>query len=173
MKIFFGGAIQGTENRPERARAHRKIIDALKVRGCEILSEHTTGENVATTSEYLEKSIGPLPVDRAHRTAAIRRQMIEMIEGEIDAAVFEVSVPSLGTGIEIAHAYLRPRLGLQAIPVIALYQRNYWPNKLSTMITGITSSDCPFFEILEYPSPEESPSFVPSVIDKIQQMKNK
>ena len=53
--------------------------------------------------------------------------MIELIEGDIDAAIFEVSTPSLNTGIEIAHAYLRPRLGLMAIPVFALYQKNYWP----------------------------------------------
>lgn len=172
MKIFFGGSIQGAENRPERARAHRKIIDALKLRGCEVLSEHTAGEDIAATAKYLEKSIGPLPDDRVHRAAVIRRQMIEMIEGEIDAAIFEVSVPSLGTGIELAHAYLRPQLGLKAIPVIALYQKNYWPNKLSTMITGITASDCPFFDIFVYPSPQESPSFVPAVIEKIQQIKN-
>ena len=50
----------------------------------------------------------------------------------IDAAVFEVSTPSLGTGIEIAHTYLRPRLGLPAIPMLAVgatllvrFLRNY------------------------------------------------
>lgn len=171
MKLFFGGAIQGTENRPERARAHRKIIDALKVRGCEVLSEHTTGEDVAGTSAYLQESIGPLPDDRLHRAAVIRQQMIAMIQGEIDAAIFEVSVPSLGTGIELAHAYLRPQLGLKAIPVIALYQKNFWPNKLSTMITGITSADCPFFDIFIYPSPQEAPSFIPTVIEKIHRIK--
>jgi hypothetical protein len=36
-----------------------------------------------------------------------------------------VSTSSLGTGIELAHAYLRPGLGLPAIPVIALYQEDY------------------------------------------------
>ena len=172
MRIFFGGAIQGASSRPERARAHRMIIDALKENGCEVLSEHTTGEDVAATSELLVKSIGPLPADRFERASLIRRQMIEMIEGDIDAAVFETSVPSLGTGIEIAHAYLRPRLGLRSIPVIALYQKDYWPNKLSTMITGITSSECGSFEIFEYPSPEAASAFIPDVIGVINQLKH-
>ena len=167
MRIFFGGAIQGASNRPERAHAHRLIIDALKENGCEVLSEHTTGEDVAATSELLVKSIGMLPADRFERAALIRRQMIEMIEGDIDAAVFETSVPSLGTGIEIAHAYLRPRLGLNSIPVIALYQKDYWPNRLSTMITGITPSECGCFEIIEYTLPETASVFIPEVIDKI------
>ena len=170
MKIFYGGAIQGASNRPERAHAHRLIIDALKENGCDVLSEHTTGEDVAATSKLLVKSIGPLPADRFERAAMIRRQMIEMIEGDIDAAVFETSEPSLGTGIEIAHAYLRPRLGLSPIPVIALYQQDYWPNNLSTMITGITSSECARFEIIEYPSPETASVFIPEVIDKISRL---
>jgi hypothetical protein len=59
----------------------------------------------------------------------------------IHAAIFDVSTPSLGTGIEIAHAYLRPRLCLPAIPVIALYQKDCWPNNLSTMIRGIPSDE--------------------------------
>ena len=68
----------------------------------------------------------------------------------IEAAVFEVSTPSLGTGIEIAHAYLRPRLGLPAIPVIALYQKDYWPNNLSTMIRGITRDEVSNFMLKVY-----------------------
>ena len=172
MRIFFGGAIQGATNRPERAHAHRLIIDALKTNGCEVLSEHTTGEDVAATSELLIKSIGPLPADRLERAALIRRQMIEMIEGDIDAAVFETSVPSLGTGIEIAHAYLRPKLGLKSIPVIALYQADYWPSKLSTMITGVTSSECGCFEIFEYPSPETASAFIPDVMDRIHRLRH-
>ena len=59
----------------------------------------------------------------------------------IDAAIFEVSTPSLVTGIELAHAYLRPKLGLTEISVMALYQKDYWPNNLSTMIRGITSDE--------------------------------
>jgi len=58
----------------------------------------------------LEKSLGPLQPPGVARTVLIRNKMTEFIEGDIDAAVFEVSTPSLGTGIEIAHAYLRPTI---------------------------------------------------------------
>ncbi len=141
MKIFFGAAIQGASNREERAAVHRLIINALKDGGCEVISEHTTGKDYDSTIGLLEDKLGRLPPKGMERTTLIRNKMIEFIEGDVDAAVFEVSTPSLGTGIEIAHAYLRPRLGVPEIPVIALYQKNYWPNNLSTMIRGITTDE--------------------------------
>ena len=98
------------------------------------------------------------------RTVMIRNKMIDFIEGDIDAAVFEVSTPSLGTGIEIAHAYLRPRLGLTAIPVIALYQKDYWPNNLSTMIRGITADEVPNFMLKVYDDPANAPEFIPELL---------
>ena len=94
----------------------------------------------------------------------IRNKMIEFIESDIHAAIFEVSTPSLGTGIEIAHAYLRPRLGLPAIPVLALYQKDYWPNNLSTMIRGITRDAVPNFVVKEYDDPAEVLEFMPKII---------
>jgi len=82
--------------------------------------------------------------------------MIEAIEGDINAVVFEVSTPSIGTGVEIAHAYLRPRLGLTTIPILALYEKNYWPNKLSTMIKGISNKNIPHFTLKEYENLEDT-----------------
>ncbi len=90
--------------------------------------------------------------------------MIEFIEGDIDAAFFEVSTPSLGTEIEIAHAYLRPRLGLPATPVFALYQKNYWPNNLSTMIRGITKDEVANFVVKEYDEPGNAAEFIPELL---------
>lgn len=73
-----------------------------------------------------------------------------MVEGNIDAAVFEVSTPSLGTGIEIAHAYLRPRLGLPSIPILALYEKGYWIHNLSSMVRGLDQDQFPTLSIKEY-----------------------
>ncbi len=53
MKIFFGAAIQGADNREERAAAHRQIIDAIKSCDCEVMSEHTTGKDFNATAELL------------------------------------------------------------------------------------------------------------------------
>ena len=164
MKLFFGAAIQGAQNREERAAVHRLIIDAIKSCDCEVISEHTTGRNYDATAQLLEKTLGTLPPKGMERTVLIRNKMIEFIEGDIDAAVFEVSTPSLGTGIEIAHAYLRPRLGLPAIPVFALYQKNYWPNNLSTMIRGITEDEISNFVVKVYDEPVKAGEFIPELL---------
>jgi hypothetical protein len=164
MKIFFGAAIQGAHNREERAAVHRLIIDAIKSCGCEVISEHATGKDYEATAKLLEKTLGPLPSQGWERTVLIRKKMIEFIEGDIDAAIFEVSTPSLGTGIEIAHAYLRPRLGLPAIPVIALYQKDYWPNNLSTMIRGISADEAPHFRLKVYDDPVNAGEFIPELL---------
>jgi hypothetical protein len=167
MKIFFGAAIQGAQNREERAAVHRLIIDAIKSCDGEVISEHTTGKDYDATARLLEETLGAMPPKGMERTVLIRNKMIEFIEGDIDAAVFEVSTPSLGTGIEIAHAYLRPRLGLVEIPVIALYQKDYWPNNLSTMIRGITRDEVSNFALKEYDDPNSAREFIPELFEGI------
>ena len=150
MKVFYGAAIQGAENRKKRANIHKTIIDSIKKQGFDVYTEHTTGKTYKEAIEKLEQSIGKMPKDDLKRRIFVRNKMIEGIESDIVAAVFEVSTPNLGTGIEIAHAYLRPRLGLSTIPIIALYEKNYWPNKLSTMIKGISKREVPNFTLKEY-----------------------
>ena len=150
MNVFYGAAIQGAENREKRANIHKTIIDSIKKQGLEVYTEHTTGKTYEESIQKLEKAIGKLPLKGLHRRIYVRDHMIDAIEGDITAAVFEVSTPSLGTGIEIAHAYLRPRMQLSTIPVLALYQTDYWPNKLSTMIQGISKARVPHFHVKEY-----------------------
>ncbi|MBW2441017.1 MAG: hypothetical protein JRH12_11115 [Deltaproteobacteria bacterium] len=167
MKVFFGAAIQGASNREERAAVHRLIIDALKSNGCEVISEHTTGKDYDATVGLLQGKLGPLPPKGMERTILIRNKMIEFIEGDIDAAFFEVSTPSLGTGIEFAHAYLRPRLGLPEIPVVALYQNGHWPNDLSTMIKGITGDVASCFRLHRYDDPRLAQDFIKEIVEDI------
>jgi uncharacterized protein YhaN len=150
MRVFYGAAIQGSKNRKERFHIHEFFIETIKKQGFEVSTEHTTGRTYDEAIKKLEHAIGPLPKDEFQRKIFVRNKMIEAIEGDIRAAVFEVSTPSLGTGIEIAHAYLRPRLGLPVIPVLALYEKDYWPNKLSTMIKGISKENVPHFTLKEY-----------------------
>ena len=167
MKVFFGAAIQGAQNREQRSAVHGIIIDAIKSCGCEVISEHTTGKDYDATAKLLEKTMGTLPPRGMDRTVMIRNKMIEFIEGNIDAAVFEVSTPSLGTGIEIAHAYLRPRLGLPEIPVFALYQKDFWPHNLSTMIRGIPRHEVSNFVLFEYDDPANAREFIPELFEGI------
>jgi hypothetical protein len=167
IKIFYGAAIQGAANRRERAPVHRTIIDAIKRCGCRVVSEHTVGTDYENTAGILENTFHDLPPKGSDRTVFVRRKMIELVEGDIDGAIFEVSTPSLGTGVEIAHAYLRPRLGLRTIPVLALYQKGFWPNKLSSMIQGITHEELSHVFIKEYEDPKNAYSFMPDVIKRV------
>ena len=149
-RVFYGAAIQGSKNRKERSHVHEFLIKTIKKHGFQVFTEHTTGKTYEEAIKKLELAIGPIPNDEYQRKIFVRNKMIEAIEGDISAAIFEVSTPSLGTGVEISHAYLRPRLGLSTIPVLALYEKNYWPNKLSTMIKGISKKDVPNFTLIEY-----------------------
>jgi hypothetical protein len=149
-QVFYGAAIQGAKDRKERSQVHEFFITTIQKQGYEVYTEHTTGKTYEEAIQKLEKAIGPIPKDELKRKRYVRNKMIDGVEGDIKAAIFEVSTPSLGTGIELAHAYLRPRMGLFLIPVLALYEKDYWPNKLSTMIKGISKEDVPHFTLKEY-----------------------
>ena len=166
MKVFYGAAIQGAESRKKRANIHRTIIDTIKKQGLEVYTEHTTGKTYKEAIEKLEQSIGKMPEDDLKRRVFVRNKMIEGIESDIKAAVFEVSTPSLGTGVEIAHAYLRPRMGLKEIPILALYGKDYWPNKLSTMIRGISEEELPFFILKEYENISDAKKIIYEFLSK-------
>ncbi len=159
-RVFYGAAIQGAKDRRERSQVHEFLITSIKKQGFDVSTEHTTGKTYEEAMQKLQQAIGPLPKDEFERKIFVRNKMIEAIEGDIIAAVFEVSTPSLGTGIEIAHAYLRPRLGFPVIPVLALYQKEYWPNNLSTMIRGISPSQVPHFSVKEYNSLDEATQII-------------
>jgi len=167
MKLFYGAAIQGAENRKKRANIHKTIIELIKKQGFDVYTEHTTGKTYNEAIEKLEQSIGNMPKDDLKRRIFVRNKMIEGIESDIKAAVFEVSTPSLGTGVEITHAYLRPRIGLKEIPILALYEKDYWPNKLSTMIRGISIEELPNFNLIEYASIDDLEKIIHNFFNKI------
>ena len=159
-QVFYGAAIQGAKDRKERSQVHEFFITTIQKQGYEVYTEHTTGKTYEEAIQKLEKAIGPLPKDELKRKRYVRNKMIDGVEGYIKSAIFEVSTPSLGTGIEIAHAYLRPRIGLSLIPVLALYEKDYWPNKLSTMIKGISKEDVPHFTLKEYKTLEDGKEII-------------
>jgi len=167
-KIFFGAAIQGSQKRDERAKRHQFIINSIKKKGFSVVTEHTTGKTYEESIAKLQQAIGPLPPPGIERRIFVRNAMINAVEGDITAAIFEVSVPSLGTGIELAHAYLRPRMNLPKIPVLALYEKDFWPNKLSTMIQGISTANIPQFSLMEYSEERDLESTISSFLCTLQ-----
>ncbi len=167
MDVFYGGAIQGAQNRRDRADVHQSIIGKIKELGYHVLTEHTTGKNYDEAIKRLEESIGPLPKEDLERRRYVRDKMIQFVEGDVVAAVFEISVPSLGTGIEFAHAYLRPRMGLKEVPILGLYQKEYWPNKLSTMIRGISKESISSVTIYDYQNVEDARAYIDKFFSNI------
>ena len=160
MKIFYGGAIQGNWDRSVRGHVHHSLIEEIKGAGFSVITEHVQGADFDETAGFLARIVGELPPKGPDRTVFVRNKMIEFIESDVSGAIFEVSVPSLGTGIEIAHAYLRPRLGLREIPLLALYEKGFWPNKLSSMVGGISQEHYPNFDLREYASLDEATATV-------------
>lgn len=159
-EIFYGAAIQGEKTRGDRANIHLAIMQFIKDQGFNIVSSHTSGKTREETNDLLEEAFGSLPPTGQERMVIVRGKMIEGVEGDIAAAIFEVSTPSLGTGIEIAHTYLRPRMGLTQIPILFLYQKDHWPNNLSTMIKGIPQEEFPNVQLREYKDLSEARTHV-------------
>jgi len=155
-KVFYGAAIQGNRDRIKRQSIHQGIIKHIKWFGYTVVSEHVTGSTYDETAKLLSESIGELPPKGMERTKFVRNKMIELVEGDVEACIFEVSVPSLGTGIEIAHAYLRSRIGLSEVPILALYEKNFWPQGVSSMVRGISSEEHPNFYLGEYAALSEA-----------------
>jgi hypothetical protein len=149
-KVFYGAAIQGNRDRLARQSIHQGIIEHIKRLGYTVASEHVIGSTYDETAKLLTESLGALPPKGMERTKFVRNKMIELVESDVKACVFEVSVPSLGTGIEIAHAYLRSRMGLSEVPILALYEKDFWPQGVSSMVRGLSSEEHPNFCLEEY-----------------------
>jgi hypothetical protein len=150
MKVFFGAAIQGVATIGDRQSIYETILTTLKDMGHSIMTEHARGKTKEEIIALEVDAIGELPENELERRIYVRDKMVEFVESDIDIAIFEVSTPSLGTGIEFAHAYLRPRMGLKEIPIIALYQEGHWQNKLTTMIRGMTKETFPNLTVIDY-----------------------
>jgi hypothetical protein len=167
MKVFYGAAIQGLRDSSERVEVNQFLINCIKENGFNVSTEHTSGKTYKEVIKKLEESIGKMPEGDLNRRVFVRDKMIEAIEGDVCSCVFEVSVPSLGTGVEIAHAYLRPRMGLPVVPVIALYEKGYWPNELSSMIRGISPDVAPHFVLKEYVDSDEARAILLDFLDSL------
>jgi len=46
-------------------------------------------------------------------------------------------------------------MDLPSIPILALYEKDYWPNKLSTMIRGLSIESAGEFTLAEYENLDE------------------
>lgn len=170
MKIMFGAAIQGARDRHAHRAVNRRIILQIKDAGLGLVTEHTMESTPDDVETSLDKSIGPLPPAELglRRKEYIRSKIIDGIESkDVKAAIFEATIPSLGTGIELAHSYLRPRLGKSEIPILVLYHEGYWESGLSMMVRGLPFYELPNVEVHYYKDMEEMDRIVVDFIDRL------
>ena len=156
MKVFYGAAIQGARDRRERADINRALMEAIKAAGHVVVTEHTSARTYDEAMRMLEKAFGRLPEKKEERTVFNRVKIIEALESaDLGAAVFDVTVPSLGTGIEIDHACSRKKMGLAEIPILFLYDPSYG-RELSGMIRGMGEMELPNVTMRDYGSVKEA-----------------
>ncbi|UCH10432.1 MAG: nucleoside 2-deoxyribosyltransferase [Fidelibacterota bacterium] len=112
MRIYFSGSISGGR---DQAHLYPAIIDQLRNYG-EVLTEFVGDQ------EHTPMGEPTMP------PKAVYQRDVNLIN-RCDVLVAEVTVPSFGVGVEIAHA------GMQGKPVLALRQPTP-DRRLSAMISG-------------------------------------
>jgi hypothetical protein len=58
-------------------------------------------------------------------------------------------------------------MGLDEIPILALYEKDYWPNKLSTMIRGISNKELQNFNLVEYKNIDDLEKIIQNFFTKM------
>ena len=56
---------------------------------------------------------------------------------------------------------------LPEIPILLLYQKNYWPNKLSSMLRGITNDVTGKLRLCEYESAQDLKKMIKEFLEGI------
>jgi len=126
MTIYFCGAIAGGRKYVD---TYTKIVRFLQADGHIIPTEHIIATDVLDSEKELT-------------AAQIYQRDVNWLS-DSDAAIAEISNPSLGVGYEIGYAL---NLGK---PVLALYEKDLF---VSRMITG---NEHPLLSIVEYRNDEE------------------
>ena len=126
MTVYFCGSIAGGRKYLD---TYTKIVRALQEKGITVPTEHIIAPDVMAVEQDLT-------------AAEIYKRDVNWL-ATADAAIAEISNPSLGVGYEIGYAL---NLGT---PVLALYESDLF---VSRMITG---NEHPLLTIVEYANDNE------------------
>lgn len=142
-KVYFSGSIKGA---PEREPHFAwELVRFMGEGGADVLSEHVAARTqqerdfvrAARTGKLLDEMLAePEP------WWDIRRQDNVWVD-EATHVVALVNAPSLGVGMEIERAILKPSRGLNETPILALIHAELLES-LSYMVRGITSEEAAF-----------------------------
>lgn len=135
MKVHFKGAITGNKNR------YKYIIDLIEQQGHTVLTHYFA-------SRSLEQISHKTPAE----SETFKKKSIEWLR-EADVIIFETTIPSIGTGYEIALAAQFKK------PVIILYE----PNEINTPHPVLYTYD-DRIQVLSY-NPEELNTIIKDSLD--------
>ncbi len=146
MRVYFSISIAGGED-PD-LRLAQDIIEMLKKLGHEVLSEHVVLSGDLLKKVFLENAAAAgFDIENMDLPALVRAVDTYWVD-QAEALVAVVNRPSFGVGMEIERALLKPRLGLDRTPVLALLRWDLF-DKTSKMITGIRDEN---FRLYRYKS---------------------
>lgn len=148
-KVYYSGSIKGSpEADPEFAW---KLVRYMVEGGAEVLSEHVAARSQQEMDEVRARNIGMTVSEMLSLPEpwfGIRKQDLKWVE-EATHVVALINAPSHGVGMELQHAILKPRIGLNITPVLCLVHEQY-ADKISFMIRGVSKEEAPYFSLHTY-----------------------
>lgn len=148
-KVYYSGSIQGVaEIEPDFAW---NLVRYMINNGAVVLSEHVAGRNRNERDEIRARNVGMTVEEMLKEPEpwfGIRKQDLNWVD-EATHMVALVNAPSHGVGMELEHAILKPRLGLNLTPILCLVHEGA-AEKLSYMIRGVTTDESPCVYIRTY-----------------------
>lgn len=132
--IYFSSSIAGAKGIPVYFK--KTLVEYMKDLGYRVLSEHVAlVDNEQKMFETLSKNAGVHIPQRNGCEAEIRDVDARWVD-EADFVIAMVDEPSLGVGMEIERALLRPKRGFKLAPILCLIHADNYP-KLSPMVKGV------------------------------------
>lgn len=158
-KVYYSGSIKGApEIEPDFAW---RLVRYMTENGAVVLSEHVAARNQQEMDEVRARNIGMTVKNMLKQPEpwfGIRKQDLKWVE-EATHVVALVNAPSHGVGIELQHAILKPRLGLNTTPILCLIHEQV-VDKLSFMVRGLSKDETPCFYLETYRDLETAKSSV-------------
>lgn len=153
--VYYSGSIKGApETDPDFAW---KLVQFMSENGADVLSEHVAARNSEEMDQIRGARMGNLfdteIKNHPEPHFGIRKFDIKWVDAATHMVAL-VNAPSHGVGIEIEHALLKPRLGLNPTPILCLVHEGNL-NKLSPMIRGIIEDEFYLETYTDLPSAQE------------------
>ncbi len=168
-KVYCSGSIKGSaEIDPEFAW---KIVQYMSENGARVLSEHVAARSKDEMNTLLSGNVSEeiqKLLNSQEPWFGVRKQDLDWVD-EATHMVALINAPSHGVGIEIEHAILKPKLGLNKTPILCLVHKDLF-DKVSFMIKGISVGESDIFYLRLYSDLESVKLLVKDfLLDKMDQ----